>query len=157
MKKLLCGLICCICVVSAGCSNEFAYEEYDSDEKIIQSGDRYAKSMSNTKTSVDTLTFSAGKFDGRETLWYGDISDDCLREFSFSLSIESGQAKLVHIDEQDNITTIVECGSDNILEDSVTRTIRFNEGDNCFKIVGCGCEDVELEIEFIDYSDNKKR
>ena len=78
-------------------------------------------------------------------------------EFSFSLSIESGQAKLVHIDGQDNITTIVECGSDNILEDSVTRTIRFNEGENCFKIVGCGCEDAELEIEFIDYSDNKKR
>lgn len=49
-----------------GCSNEFAKEQYDSDELIAQNSDRYSKSMSVMNTYDNSVTLTVGKFDGRQ-------------------------------------------------------------------------------------------
>ncbi len=40
------GLILCLTISFTGCGNEFAKQEYNDDEKIVQVADRYAKSNS---------------------------------------------------------------------------------------------------------------
>ena len=144
MRRTAAILAAVLCLSFAGCSNEFAQEEYDSDEKIVQQGDQYAKSLSASTWSNNELSFSAGKFDGRETLWSETVIQECEVEISVSMSLETGTAKLVYIAPDDNITELIESsyGSD------FTRTITMPEGKNRIKLVGYDCEELELDIEF---------
>ncbi len=52
-----------------GCGNEFAKQEYNDDEKIVQITDRYAKSNSVFNPIEGGYSLTASQFDGRETLW----------------------------------------------------------------------------------------
>ena len=45
MRKLKLVLLCLLCLLMTACSNQFAKEEYDSDEKIAQNVDHYAKEV----------------------------------------------------------------------------------------------------------------
>lgn len=144
MRRTAAILAAVLCLSFAGCSNEFAQEEYDSEEKIVQQGDQYAKSLSASTWDNNELSFSAGKFDGRETLWSETVINEGEVEISVSLSLEAGMAKLVYIDPDDNITELIESsyGSD------ITRTITMPEGINRIKLVGYDCEELELDIGF---------
>ena len=44
--SILFSLILCVTISFTGCGNEFAKQEYNDDEKIVQIADRYAKSNS---------------------------------------------------------------------------------------------------------------
>ena len=46
MKKLYIIILSLLCLFMTACSNEFARNEYDSDEKISETADRYAKEVS---------------------------------------------------------------------------------------------------------------
>ncbi len=145
MRRTAAILAAVLCLSLAGCSNEFAEEEYDSAEKIVQQGDQYAKSLSASTWANNELSFSAGKFDGRETLWSETVIQEGEVEISVSMSLEEGMAKLVYIDSDDNITELIEStyGSD------ITRTITMPEGRNRIKLVGYGCEELELDVTFV--------
>lgn len=143
MKKTAVILAAALCLTMTACSNEFAEQEYDSAEKIVQSGDRYATSLSASTWINNELSYSAGSFDGRETLWSEIVIDEVTVEISVSLSLDEGMAKLVYIDPDDNITELIEStyGKD------ISRTITMPEGENRIKLVGYGCKELELEME----------
>ncbi len=143
MKKTAVILAAALCLTMTACSNEFAEQEYDSAEKIVQSGDRYATSLSASTWINNELSYSAGSFDGRETLWSEIVIDEGTVEISVSLSLDEGMAKLVYIDPDDNITELIEStyGKD------ISRTITMPEGENRIKLVGYGCKGLELEME----------
>lgn len=145
MRKCASILAALLCISLTGCSNEFAEEEYDSSEKIVQQGDQYAKSLSASTWANNELSFSAGKFDGRETLWSETVIQEGEVEISVSLSLEAGMAKLVYIDPDDNITELIESTYDR----DITRTITMPEGKNRIKLVGYGCENVELDVTLV--------
>ncbi len=146
MKKTALMLAAALCLTMTACSNEFAQQEYDSAEKIAQSGDKYAKSVSVMTWNDCELSFSAGSFDGRETMWSEIVIDEGTAEISVSLSLEEGMAKLVHIDPDDNITELIEStyGKD------ICRTITMPVGENRIKLVGYGCKELELKM-VLDY------
>lgn len=54
MRRLEMIVLCLLCLLLTACSNQFAKQEYDSDEKIAQSSDHYAKKAS-------TLAFLKGR------------------------------------------------------------------------------------------------
>ena len=141
MKRTAMILAAALCLTMTACSNEFAEKEYDNAEKIVQTSDQYAKSMSAMTWKNNELSFSAAKFDGRETLWSENVIQEGEVEISVSLSLEAGMAKLVYIDPDDNITELIESS----YASDITRTITMPEGRNRIKLVGYGCEDVELE------------
>ena len=67
-------------------------------------------------------------------------------DFSFSLS--KGQAKIVHVDAEGNVITIIECSPETVTDGFVTKTFSLKSGKNRLKIVGSDCEDVELTMLF---------
>lgn len=133
-----------------GCSNEFAKTQYDSNDKIAEKSDRYLKSYSSTNSVGDSVTFTAGDFDGRETLWSRKYSEDQEVNVKITFTIASGKAKLVHIDDDANVSTIVECTSDSTVDEATTYIVTMKEGKNRFKLVGYDCEDVDLYMEIKD-------
>ena len=81
-----------------GCSNEFAKNEYDSVEKIIESGDRYAKESSVFNQIDGGYSLVVSKFDGRQTLWTDTLEESQSVEIELSFALTEGWAKIVHID-----------------------------------------------------------
>ena len=146
MKRLICILLCALCLVMTGCSNEFAEQEYNSAEKIAESADRYSNSLSVFNTNNGEYSFTSGKFDGRETLWTQTVEDDTDITVELSLSLSQGQVKIVHIDKDGTVSTILECTPATSQSELITREISLKQGKNRIKIVGYGCNDVELKM-----------
>lgn len=143
-------MIVLICLILTGCNNGFAEREYDSDDKISQMEDRYTKNVSVFNTIDGGFSLTVSGFDGRETLWSDIIEKNQDIEMEISFSLSEGRAKIVHIDEEGNVTTIIECLPETSTDGFVTETVSLKKGENRLKIVGYDCDDVELEVLFED-------
>ena len=148
MKKILCVLMVLSCLFVEGCENEFAYREYNSSEKIAQEADRYAKVGSIFNPIEGGYSLTVSKFDGRETVWSGKVKESREIEIDFYFTLSAGQAKVVHVDAEGNVITIMECVPETVTDDVVTKKVILTSGENRLKIVGYDCEDVELKILF---------
>lgn len=148
MKKIISLLVISLCLCMTGCSNEFAEQEYTSDEKISQEMDRYAKVKSLFNTIDGGYILTVSEFDGRETLWSDTLDESQTIEIEISFSISAGQAKLVHVDADGNVTTVIECTPETSTDGLVAKTLELKQGRNRLKIVGYDCEDVYLEMLF---------
>lgn len=144
MKKMV-GMIV-LCVMLTGCNNVFAETEYDSAEKIALEADKYAKVDSVFNPIDGGYSFTVAEFDGRQTLWKDTFAEAQSVEINLSFVLAGGKAKLVHIDANDNVTTVIECTPDTSTEEAVTKTVSMSSGQNRLKFVGYDCEDVELEM-----------
>jgi len=144
MKIILCVIV--LSVLMVGCNNQFAEREYNSTEKIVESENKYAKERAVLNPSEEGCSFLAGKFDGRQTLWEGTFEEAQSVDINLSFVLTGGQAKLVHIDADDNVTTVMECTSETSTEEYVTKTVFMSSGQNRLRFVGYDCEDVELEM-----------
>lgn len=147
MKKFFAVFIGILCLFMTACSNEFAEQEYDVDEKISQ-GDRYAKEMSVFNTIDGGYSLTVSKFDGRETLWTKTLEKDQDLEINIDFSLSNGRAKIVYVDDKGNVTTLAECTPDNLTNVYITKNISLKAGQNELKIVGYDCEDVDLKMLF---------
>lgn len=148
MKKCKFLFFVLICLFLIGCSNEFAKEDYNSDKKIAQKEDRYAKESSVFNPIDGGYSLMVSKFDGYETLWSKNVKEEKTIEIDFSFSLSKGQAKIVHIDEDDNVTTVMECMPEDVTDEIVTKIVSLKKGKNRLKIVGYDCEDVDLKMLF---------
>jgi len=154
MKKI--GLILCfiLCLGFAGCGNNaFAEKEYNSDEKIAEESDRYAKSNSVFNPIEGGYSLVVQEFDGRQTLWSENRDNDVECEMDFSFTLSAGQAKVVHIDKDGNVTTVIECTPETITDGFVTKTVALKTGKNRLKIVGYDCKNLDLKVIFKDDSE----
>lgn len=146
MKKLLPVLLLCLSLFLCGCSNEYAQKEYNADDKIANQGDRYSKERSIFNPTEGGYSLEVGKFDGRETLWDQKYDEGKDIEIQMKLTLTSGKAKIVSIDDEDHVTTILECTPDTVESDYVTKTVSLTKGRNRIKIVGAGCKDVSFQM-----------
>lgn len=146
MKKVSFILVVLLCVFLTGCNNEFAKEDYNSDAAIANTSDHYAKESSVFNQYGEKYVLMVSKFDGRETLWSDTFRTDRDMDIEFSLRLSNGQAKVVHVDEDGNVTTILECMPETSTDGSVTETVSMKQGENRLKIVGYDCEDMELTM-----------
>lgn len=150
MKKVFTVLIVSLCLLMTGCNNDFARKEYDSNEKIKEQADRYAKQVSVFNQIDGGYSLTVSKFDGRETLWSDQVDEAQDMEVDFSFRLSKGQAKIVHIDDDGNVTTVIECTPETTTDGFVTKTLSLSSGQNRLKIVGYGCEDIEFEMLFTE-------
>lgn len=150
MKKMKLLLLILLCLFMTGCSNEFAEKEYDSDKKIVKTEDRYAKENSVFNPIDGGYSLTVSKFDGRETLWTDTVEEEQDIEIDFSFTLSQGQAKIVHIDAEGNVTTVMECSPETSTEEFTTKTVSLKSGKNRLKIVGYDCKDVDLKMVFAD-------
>ena len=80
-------------------------------------------------------------------MWSADYDEDQEVRIKLSFTLAAGKAKLVHVDEDGNVTTIVECTSDSEVEDLTSYTVDMKEGCNRLKVVGYDCEELKLSVE----------
>ena len=88
------------------------------------------------------------KFDGRQTLWTDTLEESQSVEIELSFALTEGQAKIVHIDAEDNVTTLIECTPENPTDGYVTKTVSMTPGENRIKIVGYDCKNIDLKMFF---------
>lgn len=148
MKKLKIMAISLLFLLMMACSNEFARQEYNSNEKISLMNDRYAKEFSVFNSTNEEVSLTISKFNGRETLWTRKLETNQDMEMSFSFHLSKGQAKIVHIDNDNNVTTVIECVPDTSTDGFITKTVSLKSGQNRLKIVGYDCENIDLNIQF---------
>ena len=148
MKKSGILLIIVFCFFMTGCSNKFAENEYDSVEKIIESEDRYAKESSVFNSNDGGYSLVVSKFDGRQTLWTDTLEESQSVEIELSFALTEGQAKIVHIDAEGNVTTLIECTPETSTDGYLTKTVSMTTGENKLKIVGFDCENIDLKMLF---------
>ncbi len=141
-------LIMCVTICLTGCSNEFAKREYNDAEKIVQIEDHYAKENSVFNTIEGGYSLTVAKFDGRQTLWKKILEGNADSEIQIDLKISRGNAKVVYIDADNNITVLLECSQNDPNEQKATKTVSLTNGLNRLKIVGYDCRDVDLKILF---------
>ena len=144
MKKIIVVLLFALCMI--GCSNTYAKEEYDSIEKLASQGDRYSKEGSVFNPIEGGYSFTVSKFDGRQTLFTWHLAEDADLTMEIICSLNDGTGKLVHVDADENVTTLVECDKDTSA--AVIRTISLQQGRNDIKFVGYDCEKVDLKMYF---------
>lgn len=144
-------LIIVLCLFMTGCDNSFAENEYDSVEKIIENEDRYAKESSVMNSINGEYSLNISKFDGRQTLWSDTLEESQSIEMEFSFALTKGQAKIVHIDADGNVTTLIECMPETSTDGYITKTVPMTSGQNRLKIVGYDCENIDLKILFPTY------
>ncbi len=146
--SILFSLILCVTVSFTGCGNEFAKQEYNDDEKIVQIADHYAKSNSVFNPIEGGYSLTASQFDGRETLWEKTLEDNAEIEIQIDLNITSGNAKVVFIDSNNDITVLIERLQNDSNEQTATKTVSLTNGLNRLKIVGYDCENIDLKLFF---------
>ena len=146
MKKTLIIVCILLCTCFSGCSNTYAKEEYDSLEKLTSQGDRYSKEGSVFNPIEGGYSFTVSKFDGRQTLHTWNLSEDKELSMEIICSLTDGTGKLVHVDAEGNVTTLVECDKDTSA--AVIRTISLKQGRNDIKFVGYDCEKLDLKMYF---------
>ena len=146
--SILFSLILCVTIGFTGCGNEFAKQEYNDDEKIVQIADRYAKNNSVFNPIEGGYSLTASQFDGRETLWEKKLEDNAEIEIQIDLNITSGNAKVVFIDSNNDITVLIERLQNDSNEQTATKTVSLTNGLNRLKIVGYDCENIDLKLFF---------
>ena len=145
-KKLRIVFVSLVAFCLIACSNTYAKEEYDSLDKLASQGDRYSKEGSVFNPIDGGYSFTVSKFDGRQTLHTWNIPEDKELSMEIICSLTDGTGKLVHVDADGNVTTLVECSKDTSA--AVIKTISLKQGRNDIKFVGYDCEKLDLKMYF---------
>ena len=131
-----------------GMRQRICKREYNDAEKIVRIEDRYTKENSVFNSIDGGYSLTVSKFDGRQTLWKKILEGNADSEIQIDLKISRGNAKVVYIDADNNITVLLECSQNDPNEQKATKTVSLTNGLNRLKIVGYDCRDVDLKILF---------
>ena len=145
-NKIRIVLVLMIVFCFAGCSNAYAKEEYDSLEKLTSEGDRYSKEGSIFNPIDGGYSFTVSKFDGRQTLFTWNLSEDKELSMEILCSLTDGVGKLIHVAADGNVTTLVECDEENSA--AVIETVYLKQGRNDIKFAGYDCKTLDLKLYF---------
>lgn len=83
-------------------------------------------------------------------MWEETVKDNRDIEVDIDFSLSKGQAKIVYIDSEDNIITLIECLPETSTDGFETKTLLLKSGKNRLKIVGYDCEDIALKMLFTE-------
>lgn len=147
MKKLAVLLIAVICLTFTGCvDGEKAREYYYSDEQIASLYENYRATGAKSESSNNKgFTYKITQFNGYDTKLKVSVVKEGSATASAELSLSDGQAKIVHIDADDKVTTIVECSGEEGSK-TVEAKLFMTKGRNRFKLVGYDCKDLEVKL-----------
>ena len=151
-KFAITTLIACLLLFTTvsftGCSTEFAKKEYDSDIAIAGS-DRNVMIGAVHNNINDEYSLTASKFYGRTTCIKKSLSTEKTVNVRISLSITEGKAKVVYIDADKNVVTLIECTPDSSTNTPFIQELTMTKGQNIFKIVGYDCKDLKLILQIM--------
>lgn len=131
----------------AGC-DVTADVDYNDAKTLAKSGDTYSRVNYSQTKNAKRVTISGEKFAGMDTLWRHQADEGEEAGLSFTLGVEKGKVKLVFINPDGEVTTLVECQSED--GQGVTKSgespVKMQKGENRIKLVG---EDNSTGVEVI--------
>lgn len=145
LKILLALTMICVCLSLAACGFDFSEEDYDSAAKIAN-GNKYQKTMAVKNMIGNSCEFSAGTMKGWDTVWSKSNLSSGEITVAVTLSVAEGKAKVVFIDADDKVRTLVECTADSA-SDHATQTLSVKSGNNRIKIVALDCKDLTMKLK----------
>lgn len=144
--KLIAVLVAMVSVMLMGCSTEFAGEQYDSEKDIAAVSDKYYKIGSVKTSGKGTVKLTSSEFDGRETLLTPKYNTNQEITIELSLTLSAGKAKLVIVNADKSVETIVECTADNCISNATAHSVKVSEGKNYIKVIGVDVKDLEVAV-----------
>ena len=147
MKKVFLCVVLAVLVLASltGCDTEFATEQYDDVEAIAGNTERTVKIAFAEQTSNEKYVATAGKFSGRQTLGERKFGGDVNVEVLVNMNLSEGKAKVVLVDGNGNVSTIVECTPDNT-EGSFSGMVKMTAGTNKIKLIGADAKDLNISV-----------
>ncbi len=130
--------------LTACASNPMA-DIYDNDSEIASNSNSYNLINCEQRIEEQNYNCSIEKFEGIDTVWSYDATEDVSAELSYFVSVYNGKMKLVLIAPDDSLTTIAGITPETKLEDSKNYTINLKKGKNRIKVVAG--KDTKLDIE----------
>lgn len=129
-----------------GCVMNTGARVYDNDRALAGDANSYNLTNYSSAQSDNTVSGTAEKLEGMDTIWEFDADEAGEVNISYSLTVESGKAKLVCVDPDGTVTTLVECIAGEGSEQSASDSIQVEAGENRIRLVGA--EGTSLEYEF---------
>lgn len=86
------------------------------------------------------------KFEGMDTIWNYEATDDMVLEITYLLNAVKGKVKLVLISPDGSLTNVIERSDYGTFTDYATSTIPIKKGTNRLKMVGSKDCSVQFEL-----------
>jgi len=142
MKRFLATLFLCMALIGLpGCGDPGAV--YDDDAKLADTGNSNSMVGLVSSRVGNGLSAKVSSFKGSRTIWTCEADDGDELSVAYSLSVESGRAKLVLITPDDEVVVLVECADDVLSVQAQAQTISLQPGLNRIKIV---CDDAKSVV-----------
>ena len=112
MKKLILGIVVGSMICLCGCSNNPVKnkqaELYNDDEAIVQSYDSYSYHFRSGKGEDSEVKMDFKEFSGTDTIMTISCDEEEALTLTYNTKIKDGELKLVFINPDNKIETIVE-------------------------------------------------
>lgn len=144
MKAKHIGILFLVAILITGCSDIASI--YDSDEQISSTSNVY--NLINVTQAIDgqELTGEVEKFEGMDTIWSYEATEDMELEMKYLLNATKGKVKLVLISPDNSLTNVIERSDKATFTDYATSTMQIKKGKNKLKMVaGKDCK-VKFDI-----------
>lgn len=149
------GIVLCAMLVfyAVGCGKAPASPMaavYDNEEKLANPYSSY--NLDGVKQEIDgtKMKGSYDKLEGMVLLWTYDTKKTGALDVTYRLTVTSGKAKLVYIDPDNQVSTIIECTPQSSMDDIAVLTLSLKEGLSRIKIVGAENTSVKFEISILE-------
>jgi len=146
MRSCLAALAAGIMITGCAFTMNPGKRFYDNEKGIAGQTNSYNLTNYSGSQDENTVSGSAEKMEGMDTIWNYTSPDNTEVNLSWKLSVSSGKAKLVLIDPDGNLSTLVECEASAGGEQNGSGTFEIKKGENRVKLVGA--EETSLEFEF---------
>lgn len=130
----------------SGCALNTGVRVYNNEKALAADYSSYNLINFSSSQSGNTVSGSAEKLEGMDTIWKYDADELTEVNISFSLTVTSGKAKLVYVDPDGTVSTLLECSTGENAGQSESETLKVKEGENRIRLVGA--EGTGLEYEF---------
>ena len=142
--KVYIGILFLIAILITGCS--YITSIYDSDEQISSTSNAY--NLTNVTQAIEGEKFTGEleKFEGMDTIWSYEATEDMELEMTYLLNASKGRVKLVLISPDGSLTNVVERSENATFTDYATSNLQIKKGTNRLKMVaGKDCK-VKFDI-----------
>lgn len=143
MKKII-SILLIFSLLFIGCESEmdkYQKEIINDNDKIINSDDSFNLFVYDNKSEKDdSVEVSFERFYGLKTIKTISLDEDKEINFNYECKVDSGEIKVVIIDEEKNIQVLVE-GSE-----SGEKSMKLKRGKNIIRMVGSDAKNGSITI-----------
>lgn len=150
MKKIILFLLCgALCLPFNACGRSFTYEDYNSEAVLTNNFEKNTMQVAASSALGNKHKFSAKKMSGLTTVVTKNLTAETTATINLSLSVEGGYAKLILLDPNETVTTLLECSKETETLGKLSGEVKLTEGANRFRLVACDAQEIALSLEIV--------